>query len=279
MDGKTAGDFMIMSRRDLVELETVHCTLDDIGIARIAMARPKEMNALSTRMFQDMLSVLDLVGKDDTVRVVVLTGEGRAFCAGGDLQEMKAGFEGNYGFCKHMELANAFTVALAELPKPVIAAIHGAAVGAGMNVALAADIAIASDQAQFSEIFGSVGLAPDVGGAYLLPRVVGRAKAKEIIMTYQMISAQEALALGIVSRVVPAGALEDVVQELAERIAQGPTFALALGKKIINRSFEIDLHTALELECMAQSLAGNSEDHREGVKAFFEKRTPVFRGR
>ena len=168
---------------------------------------------------------------------------------------------------------------LAELPKPVIAAVNGAATGAGMNVALAADIAIAAEGVKFSEIFGNVGLAPDVGGTYLLPRVVGRAKAKEIVMTYRMIPAQEALELGIVNQVVPAEELEPTVRALAERIAQGPTFALALGKKLINRSFEVDIRTALDMECMAQSLAGNSRDHQEGVAAFFEKRKPNFQGK
>ena len=178
-----------------------------------------------------------------------------------------------------MELANRFTVALAELPKPVIAAVNGAATGAGMNVALAADIAIASDKAKFSEIFGNVGLVPDVGGTYLLPRVVGRSKAKEIVMTYRMISAQEALALGIVTQVVPDEELDSVVTDLARKISEGPTFALALGKKLINRSFEMDIRAALDMECMAQSLAGNSQDHKEGVAAFFEKRKPCFQGR
>lgn len=260
-------------------LKNAHYELDECGIARLTMARPGEMNALSTGMFEDLIEILGQIAKNDAVRVVVLTGEGRAFCAGGDLQEMKAGFEDNYGFYKHMELANQFTVALAELPKPVIAAINGAATGAGMNIALAADIAIATDKTKFSEIFGNVGLAPDVGGTYLLPRVVGRAKAKEIIMTYRMVSAQEALDLGIVNQVVPAEELEATVQALAKRIAQGPTFALALGKSIINRSFELDIRTALDMECMAQALAGNTQDHKEGVAAFFEKRKPKFQGR
>ena len=260
-------------------LDTVRYELDEKGIAHVTLSRPAELNALSAHSFEDMLDLLAEIGRDEAVRVVVLTGDGRAFCAGGDLAEMKAGFQDNYGFCRHMELANRFTVALAELPKPVIAAVNGVATGAGMNVALAADIAIASEGAKFSEIFGNVGLVSDVGGTYLLPRAVGRAKAKEIVMTYRMISAQEALELGIVARVVPKDALEATVQELAERIAQGPTFALALGKKLINRSFEVDLRTALDMECLAQSLAGNSQDHKEGVAAFFEKRKPNFQGR
>ncbi len=260
-------------------MDMVKYQLSPEGIARITLATPTNMNALSAAMFADLLPLLEQVGQDDKVRVVVITGEGRAFCAGGDLAEMKEGFDGNYGFYKHMELANRFTVALAELPKPVIAQVNGAATGAGMNMALAADIAIAADNAKFSEIFGNVGLVPDVGGTYLLPRVVGRAKAKEIVMTYRMITAQEALDLGIVNRVIPAAELEAEVDKLAQRIAKGPTFALALGKKLINRSFEVDIRTALDMECMAQALAGNSEDHKEGVAAFFEKRAPRFQGK
>lgn len=262
-----------------MDLKTVRYELDEMGIARVTLSRPKELNALDTVMFRELIGLLEQIGQDDAVRVVLLTGAERAFCAGGDLHEMKAGFEGNYGFLKHMELASQFTAALAELPKPVIAAINGAATGAGMNVALSADIAIASEKAKFSEIFGNVGLVPDVGGTYLLPRVVGRAKAKEIIFTYRMITAGEALELGIVNRVVSADELERTVNELAERIAKGPTLAFALGKKIINRSFEIDLQTALEMEGMAQALAGNSIDHKEGVAAFFDRRKPNFVGK
>lgn len=261
-----------------MEYKTLKYSLDNKGIAKITLNRPEAMNALSSELFSEMLPLLDEVSRDDKVRVVIIKGEGRAFCAGGDLAEMKKGYGGNSGFYKFMELANRFTVTLAELPKPVIAAVNGAATGAGMNVALAADIAIASEKVKFSEIFGNVGLVPDVGGTYLLPRAVGRSKAKEIIMTYRMITANEALELGIVNKVVAEDKLDETVEELALRIAAGPTFAFALGKKLVNRSFEMDINTALSMESMAQALAGNSEDHKEGVKAFFEKRKPEFKG-
>lgn len=249
------------------------------GIGKIMMNRPNELNALSTQMFEELIFLLQEISKSQELRVLVITGEGRAFCAGGDLEEMKRGFGDNFGFYDHMLLANRFTAILADFPKPVIAAVNGAATGAGMNVALAADIAIASEKAKFSEIFGNVGLVPDVGGTYLLPRVVGKAKAKELIFSYRMLDAKEALELGIVNRVVPHEELEAAVSELAERIAQGPTFAFGMAKKIVNRSFEIDMSAALEMEAMAQALAGNSEDHKEGVAAFFEKRSPQFKGR
>jgi len=249
------------------------------GIGKIVMNRPNELNALSTQMFEEMICLLEELAKAQDLRVLVITGEGRAFCAGGDLQEMKKGYDDNFGFYDHMLLANRFTAMLADFPKPVIAAVNGAATGAGMNVALAADIAIASEKAKFSEIFGNVGLIPDVGGTYLLPRVVGKAKAKELIFSYRIIDAKEALELGIVNRVTTPEDLEDAVSKLAERIAKGPTFAFSMAKKIVNRSFEIDINTALDMEAMAQALAGNSGDHKEGVAAFFEKRSPDFKGR
>jgi len=261
-----------------MEYKTIKYSFSD-GIGKLVMSRPNELNALSTQLFEEMIALLEELSKQPELRVLVLTGEGRAFCAGGDLQEMKAGFDDNFGFYAHMQLASRFTVALVDFPKPVIAAVNGAATGAGMNVALAADIAIASEKAKFSEIFGQVGLAPDVGGTYLLPRIVGKAKAKELIFSYRMVDAREALELGLVNRVVAPEDLEAAVMELAQKIASGPTFAYGLAKKIINRSFEIDLNTALEMETMAQALAGNSGDHKEGVAAFFEKRPPVFKGK
>lgn len=261
-----------------MEYKNIQYVLES-GIGIITMDRPKELNALDTAMFEELIDILTKINFDEAVRVVVLTGAEKAFCAGGDLQEMKRGFGGNEGFFRHMELANLFTVTLAELSKPVIASVNGAATGAGMNVALAADIAIASEKTKFSEIFGNVGLVPDVGGCYLLPRAVGRAKAKEIILTYRMIGAREALELGIVNQVVPPEQLEDTVLKLARQIAAGPTFAYTLGKKIINRSFETDIRTVLDMESMSQALAGNSEDHKEGVAAFFGKRPPRFSGK
>ncbi|MDR2007308.1 MAG: enoyl-CoA hydratase/isomerase family protein [Acidaminococcales bacterium] len=249
------------------------------GVATVKMNRPKELNAMSTPMFEELLDLFPKVDLDPNVRVVILTGEGRAFCAGGDVAEMKEGYGPVTGFYRHMELVNKSVIAITELSKPVIAAVNGVATGAGMNIALAADIAIASDKAKFSEIFGNVGLAPDVGGTYLLPRLVGRQKAKEIVFTYRMIDAAEALQLGLVIKVVPLEELMDEVGKLAAKIAQGPTLAFALGKKMINRSFETDIRTMLDLESLSQSIAGLSNDHKEGTNAFFEKRAPKFIGK
>ena len=260
-------------------METVCYSVDERGIGRLVLNRPGQRNALSRQSFEELNALLDQAAQDTAVRVLVLTGAGKAFCAGGDLQEMQAGYGANAGFYQFMLRVNQFTAKLADLPKPVIAAVNGPAFGAGMNVALAADLVVASRQASFAEVFGNVGLVPDVGGAYLLPRIVGRAKAKELILTHRTVSAQEALELGIVHRLVEPEALEAAVQALAEQIAKGPTFAYALGKQILNRSSELDLQSALSMESMAQALAANSEDHKEGVAAFFEKRRPEFRGK
>ena len=262
-----------------MKFTTIAYQLEETGIAWITLRRPKEMNAMSIPMFEELNHLLPQVDADPKVRAVILTGEGKAFCAGGDLSEMKAGYDGNAGFYHHMESANRASATLIELSKPVIAAVNGAATGAGINLALAADVAIASERAKFSEIFGSVGLIPDLGGTYLLPRLVGRAKAKEIVFTYRMIDAQEALELGLVNQVLPPEELLDAARILAEKFAQGPSFAFSMAKKLINRCYETDLHTALHMEALSQALSANSHDHEEGVTAFFEKRPPHFKGK
>ncbi|MFQ7139101.1 enoyl-CoA hydratase/isomerase family protein [Evtepia sp.] len=159
------------------------------GVSWIILNRPEARNAMSALMFDELNQLLLQLGKDVSTRSILLTGEGKAFCAGGDLTEMKAGYGGNAGFYRHMENANQCIATLLEIDKPVVAAVNGAATGAGMNLALAADIAIAAENAKFSEIFGNVGLIPDLGGTWLLPRLVGRAKAKELLFSYRMIGA------------------------------------------------------------------------------------------
>lgn len=267
-----------MAFLDYMEWKTLRVEMNEQGVATVTLCRPKEMNALSTTVFEELNVLLPQLDEAQEVRAVVLTGEGKAFCAGGDLAEMKQGFGGNAGFYRHMEQANRTTATLIDLGKPVIAAVNGAATGAGINLALSADVVIASEKAKFSEIFGNVGLIPDMGGTYLLPRIVGRAKAKEIVFTYRMIGAQEAQELGIVQKLV---APEDLMTEayaMAEKFAAGPTFAFAMGKRLINRCYETDLHTALHMEALSQAMAANSADHAEGVAAFFEKREHKFIG-
>lgn len=262
-----------------MKFNTIRCELfSETGVCVITMNRPNELNAMSAQMFRELTQLLVSIDGDPDVRCVVLTGEGRAFSSGGDLAEMKAGFGGHAGFYRHMQLANRFLLTLAELNKPVIAAINGAAMGAGMNTALACDILIASEKAKFSEVFGNVGLSPDVGGTYLLARLVGHAKAKELVFSYKTIGAQEAKELGIVNDVVAPEQLMETVMAMAETIASGPTMAFAMAKRMINRSYEMDLATALHMEALSQTIAGNSDDHLEGVSAFFEKRPHQFKG-
>lgn len=248
------------------------------GVTWIILNRPEVRNAMSALMFDELNQLLLQLGKDASTRSILLTGEGKSFCAGGDLAEMKAGYGGNAGFYRFMENANRCIATLMEIDKPVVAAVNGAAMGAGMNLALVADIVIAAENAKFSEIFGNVGLIPDLGGTWLLPRLVGRAKAKELIFSYRMIDAEEALTLGLVNQVVPTEALLETATQVAEQLAHGPTFAFSMAKRLINRCYETDLHTALQMEAFAQSLSANSSDHQEGVLAFFDKRKPSFSG-
>lgn len=249
------------------------------GIGTITFQKPDKLNPISETFLLELEKVLCEAGRDPEVRVLVLTGAGRAFSAGGDLGDLRPGFDGVGGFVQHMELVNRSILALLDFEKPVIAAVNGTAVGAGMNLALACDVIFASEKAKFSEIFGQLGLSVDLAGTYLLPRLVGRSKAKDLVFTYRMLTAEEALKMGLINRVVPHEYLLERVYDYAGRIAKGPTLAFQLAKKLINRSFETDARTMLDLEQMAQSLCANSRDHAEGVDAFFNKRDPVFDGR
>jgi 2-(1,2-epoxy-1,2-dihydrophenyl)acetyl-CoA isomerase len=178
-----------------------------------------------------------------------------------------------------VELLNRFVLRLFHFPKPTLAMVDGFAVGAGCNVALGCDLVIASDRARFGEVFLKIGLVPDGGGTWLLPRLVGLSRAKELVFTADIIDAAEALRIGLVNRVVPAAELEPTTRALAGRIAAGPPQALGLAKFLLNRSATLDLRTALEFEAHAQSQAITSEDHAEGVRAFLERRPPKFSGR
>jgi 2-(1,2-epoxy-1,2-dihydrophenyl)acetyl-CoA isomerase len=174
---------------------------------------------------------------------------------------------------------NRVILELVNFRAPTLARVDGFAVGAGCNLALACDLIIASDRARFGQVFSKIGLVPDGGGSYLLPRLVGLAKAKELVFTAEVIDAAEAFRIGLVNRVVPAGELARTVGELAGRIAAGPPKVLALAKRLLNRSASLDLAGALDLEAFSQAIAIESEDHQEGLRAFFEKRAPKFTGR
>jgi 2-(1,2-epoxy-1,2-dihydrophenyl)acetyl-CoA isomerase len=250
------------------------------AVATVTMHRPDARNALDITMRQELLLALDEIERDDTARVLVLTGAGGHFCAGGDVKTMRDGSYTAATARERVDMLNRFIVRLVGFPRPTIAMVDGFAVGAGCNLALCCDLVVASERARFGEVFARIGLVPDGGGTYLLSRVIGLARAKELIFTADIIDAAEALRLGMVNRVVPVADLATATRAVAEKIAAGPPLALRMAKELVNRAAaSSDLETALNLEALSQSVAITSDDHREGVAAFFEKRPPTFRGR
>lgn len=250
-------------------------------VAYLTLNRPESKNALGGSMRQDLLDALARAEADPEVHVLVLTGAGPAFCAGGDVKEFARAFAQGVErplLEKIDPVRDRIVLAISEAKKPVIAAVNGAAAGAGMNIALAADIRIASTTAVFSQSFVKRGVHPDFGGTYFLPRLVGLAKAYELIFTGDSVDAEEALRLGIVGRVVPPEQLMQAAAQLAARIAAGPPIAIRLAKRSLRQNASSSLREALERETAAQNLCFDTEDAREGMQAFVEKRAPAFRG-
>lgn len=248
------------------------------SIATIRLNRPESLNAVDTTMIREFIDVCDRIEGNDEIRAVVLLGNGKAFSAGGDIKEFET-IKGSAGFLNHMILGSTCVTKLYQLTRPVVTGIHGYTMGAGLNLALACDIIIAADNLKLSEIFGKIGFIPDAGGTYILPRLVGRAKAKELVFTYKTIDAQEALSIGLVTRVVAVEELEKAVYELAGELAKNATVSINLAKQLINRSYETDLQSMLDYERLAQTIAANTEDFKEGTAAFVEKRNAQFKGR
>lgn len=251
------------------------------GVTTITLNRPDKLNAFAGTMREDLLEAILAAGQDPDARVVVITGAGRAFCAGGDIDFMSGlRNEANTdGLRKLLEAGARIVTAIQKLPQPVIASINGVAAGAGCNLALACDIRIASDAARFSESFVRIGLHPDWGGTWLLPRIAGPSRAMEMLMTGRMFDAPEALACGIVDRVVDAADLVRHTSELARSIASGPPIAIRGIKRAVNRASRNSLEEQLALETEHQIEAFLGEDAREGMAAFLEKRTAKFEGR
>jgi 2-(1,2-epoxy-1,2-dihydrophenyl)acetyl-CoA isomerase len=249
------------------------------GIKRITLNRPERRNAVDIETVELLRAEIERSAEDST-RVIVLTGAGDAFCAGADLQAMKQrdpqAFDVTTSLRSH---TNPTVLAMRRLPKPIIARVHGPAVGVGCSYALACDILIASDQAKFGQAFIRVGLMPDGGSTYFLPRAIGYAKAFELMATGDQISATEALSLGLINKVVPFEELDQEVNRMAERLAAQPAIALAKIKAGLNYGCVIDLASALEFEAVNQADCFRSEDFIEGVSAFLEKRRPIFKGR
>ena len=254
------------------------------SIATLTLNRPETLNAMNEAMMAEFERFLLDIEADADVRVVVLTGAGRGFCSGGD-QKRDRDREGQEIYFDSdlgggvVERLNRCVLRLQRLPKPVIGSINGVAAGAGCNLALATDIRIASDAARFGEVFARVGLVPDGGGTYLLPRLVGTAKALELIMLAEIIDASEALRIGLVNWVVAAEQLQAETAKLAKRLAQGPTLAYGLAKSGVYQGMDMRLEDVLNMEARNQAIAGRSQDRQEGVAAFREKRQPHFIGR
>ena len=254
------------------------------GVCRITLNRPKVYNALSPGLIQDITAAIEAAGQDDSVRVVVVTGAGdRAFCSGADLKEGFANAATSGGGLQLGESLRAgyhpMIRAMRNLPKPIVGRINGVAAGAGCSLALACDVVICADEAYFSQIFVNIGLMPDAGSTFFLPRLIGPQRAFEISSTGRRVYGPEAAQIGLVSRSIPTAELENAVNEVVAYYATAPTRAIGAMKKVLNQSLYSDLDHQLEQEADNQNELGHSADALEGIGSFLMKRTPNFSGR
>ena len=251
------------------------------GVATLTLNRPERLNALSSPIMEGLLEALPRLARDDAVGAVVITGTGRAFCAGGDVKRMAEGAvepsieEAVTRLRGRMEVSRL----LHEIPKPTIAMVNGPAAGAGLSIALACDLRFAGQSARFVTAFANVGFSGDFGGSYFLSKLVGTGKARELYYTAAPLDAAQALALGVVNRVVADADLAATTMEFARKLARGPRIALALMKKNFNAAESGTLAELLDLEARGQVETGQTADHKEAARAFVEKRAPVFTGR
>jgi 2-(1,2-epoxy-1,2-dihydrophenyl)acetyl-CoA isomerase len=260
--------------------ETVKYELNE-RVAVITFNRPEALNALSLQLTKDLFSSIQKAIEDEA-RAVILTGEGRAFCSGGDLREMQSMWQKEGRIEAFMEeplkaLHDAILL-IRETPIPFLAAVQGVCAGAGTNFALACDLVFAAENASFNEAFVRIGLSPDCGGSFFLPRAVGEKRAAEIFMTGETLSAERALAIGMINRVVAPETLAEESLKMARRLALAPTASIGRIKQLLNATFANDLSGQLDLEHRLQIESGKGNDFKEGVQAFFEKRPPNFTG-
>ncbi len=249
------------------------------GVAWVTLNRPERLNALTFEVYRELTDAFASLQHEDGVRAVVITGAGRAFCSGGDVRDIIGELQSRdaEGLLEFTRLTCELVRNIRHLRKPVIASLNGTTAGAGACIALASDLRIASTEARIAFLFVKVGLSgADMGAAHLLPRVVGLSKATELLYTGDFITAGEALACGLYNRVVSAAELESETRALAERLARGPSFALAVTKEMLEREMDVSFDTALELEAQAQAVCMQHPDYAEAFRAFTEKREPRF---
>lgn len=265
-----------------MDFETIILKKED-HIATITMNRPERMNALNEQMLRELVAALDDLARDDDVRVVVLTGAGRVFCSGADVSEggKASGLVGTpEGMRRNVRKSyQSVTLGLQKMDKPTIAMVNGAAVGAGCDFAFGCDMRVGSEKARFRNGFVRIGLIPGGGGTWLYTRLMGLGRGLEFLFTGDFLEAEEAERIGVLNRLVPAEELERETMELAREIAKGPPIAIQMSKMLAYKALEVNMEAALETAAACQALALSSEDHREGVNAFIEKREAQFKGR
>jgi len=259
--------------------ETVRFEVND-GLATITLARPDKRNAMSPEVFTDLGDAAERAAEDPDVRGVLIAGDGPSFCAGIDLNSLGAlaGLQGS-GFRSFVRVAQRPYRVIARMEKPTVAAVQGHAIGAGFQLALACDLRVGAEDAKFGMLEGKYGLIPDLGGSHHLARLVGPARAKELVWSARMIEADEALAIGLLQRMVPEGELLKQAEETLRAVTAFSPVTTALTKSLIDRATETPLEVEFEREAHAQTAAVQSEDHREAVAAFLERRAPRFKGR
>jgi len=250
------------------------------GCAWLTLSQPDRLNSITPESARELRDAVSAIGRDPNVRVLVLAGEGRAFCAGGDVAQFHAHLGDAPAFLDRLvETVHEIINDLLVMPKPVIASVGGVVAGGGMALFMAADLAIAAESATFVMAYSGIGASPDGGSTFFLPRLVGSRRALELVLTNRRLSAAEALEWGLVNQVVPDGGLAGAVKELALRLAQGPTLAFSQARALVRQSFANTAQTQLDLEKHGLIAMAGTADFREGVTAFVEKRRPSFKGR
>jgi 2-(1,2-epoxy-1,2-dihydrophenyl)acetyl-CoA isomerase len=260
---------------DAAPYETIRWSLAD-GVGTITLNRPESLNAMNATMRGELVAALKGASRDDAVRCLVITGEGRGFCSGADL---RGGDDERHFRQVLTDQYNPLVTAIRELPKPVVAAVNGVAAGAGVSIALACDLVYASEDARFIQAFVKIGLVPDSGSTRTLVRALGRHRAAQLMFFGEPMSATEAATAGLVNEVFAATAFADAVREIARRLAAAPTAAIGLAKRSINHAEQADLAASMAYEAALQDAAGRTADHAEGLAAFADKRDPRFTGR